>query len=162
MKKIELVEKPKMFMLESEKAIVETKIILPELSREELIERYKKIRPLVKRYSFWYELRDFNLDELLSLSFIDNIDDNRRSVVSPRELITLGEFPCYHKIGDNREFNPTIADVLSQYPDELLKDSNLFCLKKYPRTSDDFGDQIEAVKAGYYRTKVRALKLEKK
>ena len=162
MKKIELMEKPKMFMLESEKAIVKSEIILPEISREELIERYKKIRPLVKRNSFWYNLRDFSLEELLSLSFIDDIEKNRRSAVAPRELITLGEFPCYHKIGDDRKFNPTIAEVLSQYPDELLKDSNLFYLKKYPRTLDDFGDQIEVVKAGYHRSKVRALKLEKK
>ena len=162
MKELDLIDKPELIMLESEKAIVKTRIILPKMSRKELIERYKELKPLVKKGSFLYRLRDFSIEELLTLSFIDNINENRMGIVAPREVISLGEFPCYHRIGNNGEFNPTIADVLSQFPDELLGDSNMFCLKSYPRTLDDFGNQIELIQGGYHRSRVRALRLEKK
>lgn len=160
-KKIIKMDNPKVEMIEAKKVIVETKIVLPEISREELIERYKRIRPIVKNRSFWYGLKDFDIEDLLSVSFLENIDNNRESMISPREMFVIGEFPCYHKIGNNGEFNPTVYEVLSQFPDEYLNEASLFYLRDYPKTLEDFENQNELIKAGCHKSRVRALKLKK-
>ena len=155
-------DNPKVAIIESKKVIVETKIVLPEISRSELIERYKRIRPIVKSGSFLYTLKDFSIEDLLLLSFINNIDDIRNNIISPRELLVMGDFACYHKIGDNGEFKPKIGEILSQFPDEYLKEANLFYLKDYPKTLEDFENQSELIKAGCHKSRVRALRIEKK
>ena len=38
----------------------------------------------------------------------------------------------------------------------------LFYLKDYPRTLEDFENQSELIKAGCHKSRVRALKIEKK
>lgn len=160
--RLKALDNAKVMLLEAKKVIVETKIILPEISREELLERYNRIKPMIKRKSFYYKLDNFSEEELYSLSLISDIEKNRSGMVSPRDVDVLGTFPCYHTIGNMGEFSPKISEVLSQFPDELLKDANMFCFRDYPRTLEDFEIQSEIIKAGCHKSHVRALRVNNK
>ena len=152
--------------LDNEKVIIRTldsegfkyqKIILPEISTEELINRYKKIKPIVRIEDLYYYLREFSLDELKNQSYIWNRHDDKREIVDMDKVETIGEFSCYHTYGYKGFFNPSIEEVLSQFPDDLLKDANLFYLYSSPQDVDDLNKQNEIVNAGCHKSKVKAL-----
>ena len=145
---------------------LENKIILPEISDVELLERYKDIRPIVynwEEYLFYY-LRNFNLDELRKLSFLADINKNLDVMVKNSDSVkvdVLDEFSCYHTYGIPMFFKPSIAEVLSQFPDELLNEANAFYLYDYPKNATDLDKQFDILAAGCHKSRVKALKIHK-
>lgn len=127
------------------------KIILPSISDEELINRYKKIKPIIMFEDSYYDLREFTPDELRKYSYIYNIETNKKNVIDMSKLTTIGEFPCYHTYyGYHYRFKPSIEEILSQFPDNLLKDADSFYLCSIPQDDD-------IVKAGCHKSRVKAL-----
>ena len=152
--------------LDNEKVIMRTldsngfvsqKIVLPEISPEELINRYKKIKPIVRIEDLYYYLREFSLDELKNRSYIWNKYDDKREIVDMDKVETIGEFSCYHTYGYYIYFKPSIEEVLSQFPDDLLKEANLFYLYSAPQDVDDLNKQNEIINAGCHKSRVKAL-----
>jgi len=137
------------------------KIILPEISDEELLARYIKINPLVKEKALYYYLKKFNLDQMRNQSYLWDIHEDKREQVDMTCAKTIAEFSCYHTYGYYGFFKPSIAEVLQQFPDDVLSEANAFYMFESPETMDDLGKQWDIVNAGCQRSKVKALVLKK-
>lgn len=136
-------------------------LLIPELSDKELMERYHQIKPLVKYENDYYKLKKYSLRELKHNSFIWFNPEDLKSVVDLDNYDLLDEFDCYHSFGYYGLFKPTIAEVLTQYPDELLKESNAFILCDYPKYDSDLEANSDIFKAGYHESTIKALRLKK-
>lgn len=136
-------------------------IVLPKITTEELIERYKKIKPIVKIEDIYYLLKEFATSELNSISYIWNKNDDKREIVDESKIETIGEFSCYHTYGYHGIFKPSIGEVLSQFPDDLLKEANSFYLYQTPEDVNDLNSQKNIVGAGCHKSKVKAIILKK-
>lgn len=145
---------------------IENEIVLPKISDVELLERYKCIRPIVynwEEYLFYY-LRDFNQQELRNLSFLADINKSLGERVKYDDSVKvdiLDEFSCYHTYGAPMFFKPSIAEVLSQFPDNLLSEANAFYLYEYPKNVADLERQFDILAAGCHKSRVKALKIYK-
>ena len=109
------------------------KISIPDISDEELLERYSRIKPVVKNGWKKHWLRKYNLEELKTHNFLDE-DDIRDMVTADDGLIhPLGySFWCVHKInlGFMGPFIPYIADVLAQIDEDKLNVVRAFEIQK--------------------------------
>ena len=74
---------------------------------------------------------------------------------------TIAEFPCYHTYGYPGLFKPSIAEVLQQFPDDVLEKANAFYMISYPENASDLNLQSEIVNAGCHQSTVKALLLKK-
>lgn len=171
--RIELLEEKK---LENEKAILRksrifyqtggyrntSEIILPHVSDEELLNRFQKIRPIVK-YKDWlyYYKTDTNIEELRNVEYMWDPKNDIRELVNIEYFEELGVFPCYHTYGYYGIFKPTIAEVLEQFPDEYLEQATAFYMVDYPKNDIDLNKQLEIVNSGCHESRVSALRLRK-
>ena len=132
-------------------------IVLPHISKEELLLRYRNIKPIVYYDNDFYYLKRYNSKMMRNDSFVSNFDKDVRKKVNMYGYKVLDEFICYHTYKDMYEFTPTIAEVLEQYPDDLLETSNAFCLTRCIKLLDT---EKEVLQAGYHKSKVKALVLK--
>lgn len=137
------------------------KIILPKLSDDELLARYRRIKPLIKEEELYYYLKRFNLIQMRNHSYLWNTDNDKRGQVDMTGSEIIAEFSCYHTYSYYGFFKPSIAEVLQQFPDDVLSEANAFYMFESPKTSDDLGKQWDIVNAGCQRSKVKALVLKK-
>ena len=137
------------------------KIILPQLSDEELWERYKHIKPVAKKDNLFYHLKVYNIEMLRHQSFIWNGKDELREQINPKDIEELDDFSCYHTYGYYGLFKPTIAEVLQQFPDELLDEANAFYMLKYPESMQDLKEQEDIFNLGCHKSKIKALILKR-
>ena len=138
-----------------------SKIILPHLTDDELLARYKRIKPIVSYQELYYYLKRYNAEILRNHSYISNIEKDIREQVDMTDVKTLAEFPCYHTYGWYGLFKPTIAEVLQQFPDDVLEEANAFYMTSAPENEYDLVLQKEIVNAGCHRSTVKALVLKK-
>lgn len=136
-------------------------IVIPKIHITDLLERYKRIKPIVDLEEVYYYLRIFRFYELKYHSFLSNLEEDRADFVDITKFENIGEFDCYHGFGHLMELKVTIEDVLSQIPDELLEYANAFYVYKKPETIKDLSDQVDIVTKGCFKTGVRALTLKK-
>ena len=137
-----------------------TKIVLPHLTHDELLARYRNIKPIVYYKKLFYYLKKYNEKMLRNESYIYNLEKNIRDRVDIRDYEVLDDFSCYHTYGNINLFKPSIAEVLEQFPDELLDEANAFYMIDYPQTSNDLGNQINTIKAGCHKSQIRALRIK--
>lgn len=138
-----------------------SKIILPHLTDDELLARYKRIKPIVSYQGLYYYLKRYNAAMLRNQSYIWNIEKDIREQVDMTDVKTLDEFPCYHTYGWYGFFKPSIAEVLQQFPDDVLEEANAFYMTSTPENEYDLALQQEIVNAGCHRSTVKALVLKK-
>lgn len=138
-----------------------SKIILPHLTDDELLARYRRIKPIVFYQELYYYLKRYNAKMMRNQSYIWNIERDIRTQADMSDAITLAEFPCYHTYGWYGIFKPSIAEVLQQFPDEVLEEANAFYMTSTPNNEYDLGLQQEIVNAGCHSSTVKALKLKK-
>lgn len=132
-------------------------IISPHLTDLELFERYKRIKPIVVFNSLCYYLRDYSLKELRGQSYLWNAHNDIRSKVDLSNTEILMDFSCYHTYGYYGLFKPSIAEVLEQFPDEVLEEANAFYVLSYPKDIEDLNLEKRIVEAGCHHSRVRAL-----
>ena len=132
-------------------------IILPHLTDLELFERYKRIKPIVVFNSLCYYLRDYSLKELRGQSYLWNAHNDIRNKVDLSNTEILMDFSCYHTYGYYGLFKPSIAEVLEQFPDEVLEEANAFYVLSYPKDIEDLNLEKRIVEAGCHHSRVRAL-----
>lgn len=137
------------------------RIILPEISDDELLARYRRIKPIVNEEELYYYLKIFNLDQIRDMSYLWSAHEDKRELVDMASFKTIAEFSCYHSYGYYGLFKPSIAEVLQQFPDDVLSEANAFYMFEKPSTMHDLNEQWDIVDAGCQRSKVRALVLKK-
>ena len=137
------------------------KIILPYLTDDELLARYRRIKPIVSIDELYYYLKRYNVSMMRNQSYLWNADKDIRSQVDMTGAETIAEFPCYPPYGYVGLFKPSIAEVLQQFPDDVLNEANAFYMTSSPETIFDLNMQSEIVNAGCHKSTVKALVLKK-
>ena len=86
--------------------ILPEQLTIPEISDEELLRRYQILRPIVTIEHLKYFIRDFSLEELKSLSYVLNRDDNIIKRIEQNNLEPIDDFICLHTTGYYGLFRP--------------------------------------------------------
>ena len=133
------------------------KVSIPDIGKEELLARYKRIKPIVEIEGKKYFLREFTADELSGISYIWNASENKRELVDMNEYVPRLEcdFECIHKYGYYALFKPSIAEVLAQIPERELKYVDAFEIIESPKTEKDFNKNKIVFDNGFHISKVR-------
>lgn len=137
------------------------KIILPQISDEELLERYNQIKPVFSEEKLYWYLRRYSLEQIRNQSYLWNAHKDKEEQFDMANAETIAEFSCYHTYGYYGMFKPSIAEVLQQFPDFALKDANAFYMYDSPDDMADLRQQWNIIEAGCQKSKVRALSLRK-
>ena len=134
-------------------------IKIPRINDNKLLELYNKIKPIVTIKEQKYLLKEFELLDLRGISYLENINKNKKSIIDINRLEIIDDFLCLHTYAYSTIFKPSIAEVLAQYPNELIDKSNLFEIIEKPITLDDITKYRQFFDCGYHLSKVRAYKL---
>ena len=95
---------------------------IPEISDEELMRRYLKIRPIAAVGNGKYWLRNYSIDEMRNTSYFWNLFADRTEPVGDAlSCHDHHEFECLHSFGYHGFFKPSVAEVLAQIPEDVLK-----------------------------------------
>lgn len=137
------------------------KLEIPEIDDNRLKELYRLLKPIVTIDEMKYLLREFTLQELRNQSYIWNRAEDKRDVVDPSKLETVDDFLCLHTWGYYGFFKPSIAEVLSQAPENVIEQANTFEIIESPETREDVFKYKEVIDNGFHLSKVRAYKMHK-
>lgn len=137
------------------------KIILPYLTDDELLARYRRIKPIISLNELFYYLKRYNISMLRNESYLLNVEKDIRGQVDMTGAETIAEFFCYHTYGHYGIFSPSIAEVLQQFPDDVLNDANAFYMTRSLETKYDLEMQLETADASCHLSRVKALVLKK-
>ena len=135
------------------------KLDIPEIDDNRLKELYKLLKPIVTIDEMKYLLREFTLQELRNQSYIWNRAEDKRDVVDPSKLETVDDFLCLHTWGYYGLFKPSIAEVLSQAPENVIEQANTFEIIEGPETREDVFKYKKVIDNGFHLSKVRAYKM---
>ena len=137
------------------------KMSIPEISDEELMERYKHIKPVITaKDGKLHYFREYTLDELRRTSYFFNRDEDMREEVGENQLEAWSacDFPCLHTYAYCGFFKPSIAEVLAQVDEGRIPLIKAFEIIDYPKYTKDFRKDILtsiAFDNGYHVSTVR-------
>ena len=134
---------------------------IPKLSDKELLELYKRIKPIVSLGEIKYLLRNYSINEIKRNSYIWSINKDVRESIDNNKLEQVDDFYCLHTWAFYGLFKPTIGEVLSQIPSNLIDKTNTFEIVEYPETIKDIHKYNNIYNSGYHLSKVRTYKLHK-
>ena len=137
------------------------KLEIPEIDDNRLKELYQLLKPIVTIDEIKYLLREFTLQELRNQSYIWNRHEDKRDVVDLSKLETVDDFLCLHTWGYYGVFKPSIAEVLSQAPENVIEQANIFEIIESPETREDVFKYKEVINNGFHLSKVRSYKMHK-
>ncbi len=131
------------------------------ITREEIIERYSHIKPVVKKNGKLYWLREFSDEELFNISYL--WEDETEEPVKKGEIVPIpeGNFRCLHKYEYYGLFKPNVAEVLTQIGPEMLNSVVAFEIIDQPKSANDFHKDkftTAAFNSGYHVSTVRLYK----
>lgn len=140
----------------SKKIVIPQELIeIPKITDEELLKRYTDLKPLITIEKIPYLIRDFSLEELKTLSYIFNKEDNKTERISRDNLEAIEDFLCLNSYKYKNLFFPKISEILAQVPIELERKDHLFEIVEQPITNEDFYKYDELLEEGYHLSKVR-------
>ena len=113
-----------------------------EISDERLEELSKRIKPIVLQHGIPHYIK---LCDLRKQAFTWDPKVTERA----DGLTMIAEIPTYHTSGYYGFFKPSIAEVLSQIPEEHLSSCCAFMTER--ATAADLGHQMDVVNEGYHR-----------
>lgn len=137
------------------------KLEIPEIDDKRLKELYQLLKPIVTIDEMKYLLREFTLQELRNQSYIWDRHEGKRDAVDSSKLETVDDFLCLHTWGYYGFFKPSIAEVLSQAPENVIEQANIFEIIESPETREDVFKYKEVIDNGFHLSKVRAYKMHK-
>ena len=131
-------------------------VSIPAISKEELLARYKQIKPIVEMDGKKYFLREFTEEELITKSYIATLQEDKRELVdmSLYEPWVQMDFECIHSYGYPGCFKPNIAEVLAQIEEMDVKYVDAFEIIEYPTLNSSAKNKI-VFDQGYHISKVR-------
>lgn len=111
-------------------------VLIPHISDNEILKRYKQIKPVVTLDEKLYYLRRFNLKEIRGICFLSDCRNDAANAVGKNELTVLEgkDFNCLHTYGLHGLFRPTIAEVLAQINDNDIPLVKAFEIIETPNT----------------------------
>ena len=115
-------------------------VSIPKISDEEMMKRYKQIKPVITVNGKLHYFREFTLEELTGTSYLWNRHEAVREEVGEDELEVLEgrDFVCLHSYGYYGFFMPSVGEVLSQIKEYDLPFIKAFEIIESPQTSADF------------------------
>lgn len=131
-------------------------VSIPEITKEELLSRYRKIKPIVEIDGKKWFLRNFTEKELTN-PYTLNAKKDKAEEVNMNEYVALTEydFECLHKYKHPMFFKPNIADILAQIPESLVRMVDAFEIIKYDEIIDDFNKNKAIFDNGFHTSTVR-------
>ena len=126
------------------------KLLIPEITDEELMKRYSRIKPVIRKNGKLYFMEDFStIEALRNKSYIWDCEEKLASEVLEGGLTRIEEsdFECLHAFASPMFFKPTIAEVLSQIDDCYLDAAVAFELMDVKRTDDCFKNSFTNIAA---------------
>lgn len=132
-------------------------ISIPEISREELLARYERIKPVVKYDEKRYFLTNFSEEELTGSSYLWMIKEKLSEEFDITKYSPMPEydFECIHKYGAPNLFKPSIAEVLAQISDSVLDETCAFEIIEKPETQADLYRNSITFENGFHTSIVR-------
>lgn len=115
-------------------------VSIPKITDEEMMERYKKIKPVVTVDGKLYYLRDFTLDEITGIAYLWDLEKNLGKEVGEGELTVWEnhDFSCLHTYAYCGFFKPSVGEILSQIHEHEVPFIRAFEIVKAPQTAKDF------------------------
>ena len=115
-------------------------VSIPKISDEEMMKRYKQIKPVITVNGKLHYFREYTLEELSNMSYFFNRHEDVREEVGEDELEVLKgrDFVCLHSNGYYGLFKPSVGEVLSQIKEYDLPFIKAFEIIESPQTSADF------------------------
>ena len=115
-------------------------VSIPKISDEEMMKRYKQIKPVITVNGKLHYFREYTLEELSNMSYFFNRHEDVREEVGEDELEVLEgrDFVCLHSYGYYGLFKPSVGEVLSQIKEYDLPFIKAFEIIESPQTSADF------------------------
>lgn len=116
------------------------KVSIPKISDEEMMRRYKQIKPVIRVKGKLHYFREFTLNELRTLYYLWDADEDVREEIGEDELEVLEgkDFFCLHSYGYYGLFKPMVGEVLAQIREYDLPFVKAFEIIESPQTSKDF------------------------
>ncbi len=135
-------------------------VSIPKITDEEMMERYKKIKPVVTVDGKLYYLRDFALDEIRGIAYLRHLENNLANEVKEGELTVWEnhDFSCLHAYGYYDLFKPSVGEVLSQIDEKDIPFIKAFEIIRSSQIEKDFQeDSLTSIifNKGYHISKVR-------
>ena len=130
---------------------------IPQVSKEEILKRYKTIKPVINQNGRLRYFREFSDDEVFRRSLLWEAENNLAG--SAKDISNYNrDFYCLHTYAHNCLFKPTIAEVLAQIDPAYISRVRAFEIYDYPKTMGDvfnnwFNDL--AFNQGYFVSIVR-------
>ena len=123
-------------------------IRIPNISGERLSELLKRIKPVVyfagRGLCYIKELHPF----VIYLRYATPLRD-------ADDIRGFSDIITYHTYGYRSIFNPTIAEVLAQIPEQHVDNVIAFEILSDPNETNDFNKDSEALAAGYHAATTR-------
>ena len=132
-------------------------VSIPDISDEELLRRYQKIKPIVEVGGVKYFLREFSKKELKNQSYINEVEKDIVKKVNMRLFVPcIGQdFECIHKYGHPMFFKPSIAEVLAQIPEGQVDFVDAFEIIEFPQVDNELIRNKIVFDNGYHISMVR-------
>lgn len=136
------------------------KVSIPKISDEEMKRRYNQIKPVITLNGKLHYFREYTFEELSSISYLRNSDEDVREEVCENELEVLEcrDFFCLHAHGFCGCFHPSVGEVLAQIDEHDLPFVKAFEIIGTPqRANGSYKDSFTSIAFdnGYHVTTVR-------
>ena len=131
---------------------------IPPISDEELMRRYLKIKPVAEIGDVKYWLRNYSISDMRNTSFFWTlVPDKREPVGESLSKHTHYDFQCLHTFGYHGFFKPSVAEVLAQIPEDVLKQYTIdaFEIVARPTSCGDLSAYKKAMDQGFHVSVVR-------
>ena len=112
-------------------------VSIPNISKKYLRKYAKRIRPIVEVEGTKYYLRKFSMEELTSISYLWEVEENKKKPADMRMYIPHNEMQCIHSYGYYGIFKPCIAEIIAQIPKEDIDFVDAFEIVEYPKMIED-------------------------
>lgn len=115
-------------------------VSIPKISDEEMMKRYKQIKPVITLNGKLHYFREYTLEELSDISYLWDYEEDVREEVGKDELEVLEgrDFVCLHSWNCYDFFKPSVGEVLAQIKEHDLPLVKAFEIIESPQTADDF------------------------
>ncbi len=115
-------------------------VSIPKISNEEMMKRYKQIKPVITVNGKLHYFREYTLEELSDISYLWDYEKDVREEVGEEKLEVLEgrDFVCLHGYSYYGFFKPSVGEVLSQIKEYDLPLVKAFEIIEKPQTADDF------------------------
>lgn len=128
------------------------------LEKDQLQKLYETIKPTLRINGKLYFLRAMSSYELSHITFWDFKRQDLSKAVAEEEVEEVTTIEMLHEYDFYARFVPSVAEILSQIPEDLRDSVCAFEIAWYPQSLGDLLDQKAAIDKHFHMSKVRLYK----